>query len=395
MDTIDDLLDPFIDELVAFRHDLHRHPELAYHEKRTSEAVAARLADLPGMSIKTGVAGTGIVATLDPQKSGPCIALRADMDALPIEEQTGKPYSSTRPGVMHACGHDGHTTALLGAAMVLSRRRDSLPGPVKFLFQPAEEGGAGALQMCDHGALEDPVVSEIYGFHCWPTEEEGTVCVSEGPVMASSTGFEIKITGTGGHAALPHLCTDPVVVASHCVIALQTIVSRTVDPLEPTVVTIGEVRAGMAPNVIPHFATLRGTLRTMSDEARVRAYSRIVSLIEHTCAAFGAKAEVTNVGYYPVLQNHDVPAKTTLEAAKSIGAARIKSPVPPAMTAEDFSFYLQRVPGAFWFLGVKPPGMREYPKLHMATFDFNDEVLPVAVKMHCEIVRHFFERRST
>ncbi len=395
MRDITSLLNEALPELVAFRRDLHQHPELSYREERTAAQVLAQLQKIPGIDLRTGVAGTGIVATLAADRDGPCVALRADMDALPIEEQGTMPYRSQVVGTMHACGHDGHTTCLVGAAQVLAACVDELQGPVKFIFQPAEEGGAGGKRMCEEGALEGPDVAAIFGLHGAPDMEVGQIFLRTGPVLASADEFEIAVEGLGAHAAFPHQGIDTVYIAAQIVVALQTIVARNTDPLDSAVVTVGHIAAGSASNIIPQTARLVGTVRALSEETRQQTMARVRQIAEHTAAAFGGRAEVRFAeNGYPATHN-DARARAVAEEvvgealAETITALEREKPI---MGAEDFAFYGQRVPAFMFGLGLRPQGASSYPMLHQPDFDFNDDAIAHGVLMHVEIARRFAQK---
>jgi amidohydrolase len=397
-DRLRELIREDLPRLVELRHDLHRHPELADGEQRTSQAVQRELSTL-GVAFKAGYGknGTGVVAHLPPTDHAaagrPATALRADMDALPIEEQTGKPYASTRPGVMHACGHDGHTTILLGAARALLKI--DRPNPVTLVFQPAEEHGAGASVLCEQGALKGeagggvgPPVGRIYGLHGWPQLELGTLASRPGPLLASTDEFEVTVVGVGGHAAYPQLCRDPIVAGAAIVTAIQSLVSRTIAPFESVVCTVGQFIAGSASNIIPESARLVATLRTLSPEVRSAARERLHEIIQRTAEAHGCRAEVAWTEGYPV--THNDPAETECFfsiAADTVGAGRVQRIEHPTMGAEDFSFYGRHVPACFFLLGLKPPEAAHYPALHQPDFDFNDQAIPLGVEMMCRLAR--------
>lgn len=386
-DLFDQRLTNLLPELIAFRRDLHAHPEVGFQEHRTAGKIADWLARLPGMTMRTGVAETGIVATLGADRPGPCLAFRADMDALPMEDKCGLPHASKTPGVAHACGHDGHVACLLGAATLMAEAPDKLAGPVRFLFQPAEEGGGGARFMIEQGALENPRPAAIFGLHGWPSLPAGTVGLRSGPIMASTDAINLTIHGRGAHAAYPNRGVDPIVAASHVVAALQTVVSRQCDPTEPAVVTIGSFHAGTARNVIPDTAELKGTLRTLSERQRAASRDAIRRVVEQTAAAFGARADLELEEGYPVNVN-DAELKTFFEqiASETLGSERVHGDLAVSMGGEDFAYYIQHIPGCFWRLGVAPAdGSPGVESLHNAAFDFNDDALATGVQMHCAV----------
>jgi amidohydrolase len=382
-----------IDTVAEIRHDLHAHPELGYQETRTCAVVQAKLREL-GIEFASGLAGgTGVLGWLparghDPD-SVPTVALRADMDALPIQEATGKPYASTTPGVMHACGHDGHTSMLIGVAEALSHA-ENRPNNVLLVFQPAEEGGAGGKRMVEDGALSGKVIGRpvdmIFGQHGWTTLGLGKVATRVGPMMAATNTFTITVHGQGGHAAAPHLGIDPIVVGAHIVTALQGIASRSVDPFDSIVVTIGQVEAGVAVNVIPHTATLKGTVRTMTPETRKLAEERVKSVAQGVAQAFGARAEVEWIEGYPVTSNAPEAVARFMECAKrALGAENVSDQGLPTMGGEDFSFYGAACPACFYQLGLIPHGQGSYPSVHTPEFDFNDDALAVGIAVFCEL----------
>ena len=361
------------DTLTAWRRHLHAHPELTLHEKATAAFVQARLTEL-GVAFTPGIGGHGVVATISRGQSNRSVGLRADMDALPIAETTELPYASTNPGGMHACGHDGHTVSLLGAAALLARD-PAWSGTVHLVFQPAEEGGGGARSMIADGLFERFPMERIFGYHNWPGLDAGTVAVHDGPVMASGGRLVFTVKGHSGHAALPHLTRDPMVAAAHLLLALQTIVSRNVDPLDSAVITIGVVQAGSAANQIPGEAVMRGTMRTLRNAVRDQietAIHRVAAGVAHT---FEVEIDVAMPSGNPVTLN--TPAERDLAAEAVTGAGLpLRRDLAPAMTGEDFAWYLEQRPGAFVWIGNGPAdGGRE---LHNSNYNYNDAILPAA-----------------
>lgn len=366
-------------DLVDFRRDLHRNPELSLEESETAAKVADRLREY-GYEVKTGVGGHGVVAELTGGKPGRTIALRADMDALPIQEESGVPFVSERSGVMHACGHDAHTAMLLGAARILMAHKDELEGNVRFLFQSAEEINQGARMMITEGALEG--VDEIYGLHNLPTLAAGKVATRYGSLMGSVDRIEIALEGKGGHGAIPDQSIDPVVAASAIVMGLQTAVSREISPFDPVVVTIGSLQAGDTYNVIPHRASLVGTIRTFSPRVQASMKERITRLAGQIAEAYRCKATVTYIEMTPVLVSSDecvAHVERTVEAA--IGSSnRIEA--APTLAGEDFSLYLQQVPGCFFWLGSGPEeGADRAYGLHHPKFTIEEKCLPLGASL--------------
>jgi len=361
------------DTLAGWRRHLHAHPELSLNERNTSAFVCERLKEL-GIPFVANVGGHGVVATISRGQSNRSVGLRADMDALPITETTGLPYASTNPGVMHACGHDGHTTSLLGAAALLMRDA-SWSGTVHLVFQPAEEGGGGAKNMINDGLFTRFPMERIYGYHNWPGLDAGTVMVHDGPVMAGGGRIEITMEGLAGHAALPHLTRDPVVAAGHVLVALQSIVARNVDPLDAAVVTIGTIEGGRAANQIPSMVTMRGTQRFSRNEIRDLLTESIERVANGIAMTFGMTAKVNiSVGIGPTV-NHKGDAALAVEACQE-GGIPVRTDLRPAMTGEDFSWFLHEKPGAFVWIGNGPsePGK----DLHNDAYNFNDDILPNA-----------------
>ncbi len=364
--------------VVADRRDLHRHPELGYQETRTSALVAARLREL-GIDVRTGVGGTGVVGVLRGQAGGRTVLLRADMDALPIAEENIADYVSQNTGVMHACGHDAHTAILLGVARVLADRRRDLRGTVKFMFQPAEEGGAGAMRMIDDGVLADPPVDAAFGLHVDADRYVGQVSALPGPSNASSDRFTIVVRGKGGHAARPHQSVDPIVVGAHIITALQTIVAREVSPIEPAVVTVGSLTAGTTFNVIPDTASIKGTVRAYSEDVRSFIQERIGEIARGVAGALRASADVEYRVGYPVLVNDTTAVEFVRSTIGQVLGSDAIVDREPSMGAEDFAFVLQRVRGAFLYLGVRDRSWESPRPVHTSTFDLNEDALPVGI----------------
>ena len=382
-------------EVVAFRRDLHAHPELSRQEHETSRKVRERLQPLPGLDVLPPLMETDVVAVLNADRDGSCIAIRADMDALPIDEQTDVTHKSTVPGVMHACGHDGHTAIALGTAMVLSELRDKLPGKVKFIFQPDEENGGGGGVLCERGVLDSPKVDAAVALHGWPNDAVGSIATTVGPASAANTPIEITVCGQGAHGAYPHRGVDPIVVAAHIITALQSIVSRTLDPLDSGVVTIGQIMAGSACNVIPSECKMAGTLRFLHTEAGEQIRQRVQRIVENTAKAHGAEATVEFGPGYPPIHNDARITQHVEDAARDVvGEDNLRTGLNLSLGVEDFGFYAQRVPASMFRLGLRPKGKDTYPGLHSPMFDFNDDAIDVGIQMFCEIVSQFFASRS-
>jgi hippurate hydrolase len=359
------------ERIVALRRDIHREPELGFDTEKTAGKVLAALDGLP-LDIRTGVAENGVVATLKGEGEGPTVGLRADMDALPIHEGTGLPFASQTDGKMHACGHDGHTSMLVGAAHALSGMRDRLSGNVKFFFQPAEEGGGGGKVMVEEGVADD--VSSIFALHLWPGLPFGKVATKAGPIMAAADAFEMTVRGTGGHGAMPHLTADAIAMAAQIVTALQTVVSREVDPVEPAVLTVGEIGAGTAFNIIPETARLGGTVRTLNEDLRRTLPERIEQLARGVAQGMRGDAELDYQFSYPVTKNDEDAARRALGVARDLfGEANTLELPNPSMGAEDFAYFLEKIPGAFIWLGVG----EDVSGLHTPTFAFDEEILPL------------------
>jgi amidohydrolase len=364
-----------LDTLTEWRRHLHAHPELTLHERETSAFVQARLTEL-GVPFVAGIGGHGVVATISRGESNRSVGLRADMDALPITETSGVTHASTSPGVMHACGHDGHTTSLLGAAALLARDPDST-GTVQLVFQPAEEGGGGAKSMIADGLFQRFPMERIFGYHNWPGLEAGTVAVHDSTVMASGNRLIFTIKGHSGHAALPHMTRDPMIASAHLLLALQSIVSRNVDPLDSAVITIAMIQAGSAANQIPGEALMRGTMRTLRNAVRDQVEASIRRIAAGVAQSFDVEIDVQIPRGNLVTANS--PAERDLAAAAVAEAGLpLRRDLAAAMTGEDFSWYLEQRPGAFvWIGNGSGDGGCE---LHNSNYDFNDAILPAAAK---------------
>ncbi len=370
-------------DIVAWRHDLHEHPELLYDVHRTAATVAEKLRAFGVDEVTTGIGRTGVVGVIRGRRmdSGKVIGLRADMDALPIAEKTGKPYASTVPGMMHACGHDGHTAMLLGAARYLAETRN-FDGTAIVIFQPAEEGGGGGKAMIEDGLMERWAIDEVYGMHNLPGLPVGKFATRPGPIMASTDEFTITITGRDGHAARPHTTVDPIVVGAGMVNALQTIVSRNVDPLDAAVVSVTRFHAGTAYNVIPETAEIAGTVRCLSGAVRDLAEKRLTEIANAIAAAHGASVSLFYDRNYPVTRNDPAAVGFAATIAAEIaGAASVATDAPPMLAGEDFSYMLEQRPGAFLFIGNG-----DSAGLHNAGYDFNDEIIPFGCSYWARLV---------
>lgn len=360
----------FHEKMIEWRQDIHSHPELAYQEKRTANKVAELLREFGVDEIHEGIGGTGVVGVIK-NGNGPKIGLRADMDALPITEANQCSHVSTNEGVMHACGHDGHTTMLLGAARYLSETRN-FKGEVILIFQPAEEGFAGAKAMIDDGLFERFPVDSIYGMHNMPGLETGSIAVGPGPRMAAADNFEIKINGKGAHAAMPYQSIDPIVCGSAVVQALQSLVSRNADPRKTLVVSVTQFNSGHANNVIPDFASLAGTIRYFDKDTSEFIRKRFPKIVKDVCEAFGAEAEIDYKEGYPPTVNDIDSANFALDIAKDIAGEKATDNQPPSMGSEDFSYFLQEKPGAYAYIGNG-----DSASLHNPSYDFDDENLSI------------------
>lgn len=386
---------PYLGKLISFRRDLHAHPELKFEEFRTSDQIADYLGTL-GLKVHRGLSKTGIVATLrgngpnadDPKRA---IALRADMDALPVTEVNQFEHISRNIGRMHACGHDGHTAMLLGGATLLQAKPD-FDGTVHFIFQPGEEGGAGARIMIEEGLFEKFPAAAVFALHNWPAMPAGKMGVRVGPIMAATNRFEIRILGQGGHAAQPHNTIDPIPVACSLVTQLQTLVSRTIDPLDSAVVTVGKIESGTVENIIPNEAVIYGTCRTLKTETLNHLIAGMERMSSHVAAAHGATAKVIIKPGYPSTINHAKEARFMAEVmAATVGSKNTQDDVLPAMTAEDFSYMLEKIPGAYGFIGNGHGGLPGI-SLHNAAYDFNDDILGIGANFWDLLVRQWLKK---
>jgi hippurate hydrolase len=394
------LIDPivqFSDEIRQIRRDIHAHPELCYEEVRTAELVAAKLAEWQ-IPVKRGLGITGVVGMIKRGTSGRAVGLRADMDALPMQESNTFAHSSKHDGKMHACGHDGHTAMLLGAAHYLAQH-GTFDGTVYVIFQPAEEGGAGAQRMIDDGLFEQCPMQAVFGMHNWPGMAEGSFALREGPMMASSNEFEVTITGKGAHAAQPHKGIDPIMAAVQIAQSWQTIVTRNVSPLDSAVLSITQIHSGSATNVIPDEATLIGTVRTFKTEVLDLVEANMLRIAEHTAAAFGAQLKFHFQRNYPALVNHAKETAFCAEVLKTlVGEQNVNTQAEPTMGAEDFAFMLQAMPGCYVFIGNGDGDHRAHGhgmgpcNLHNASYDFNDALLPLGATYWVQLAQEFLKR---
>ena len=371
------------EEVTAWRRDIHEHPELQFDVHRTAGIVAEKLRAFGCDEVVTGIGKTGVVGSIKGRNtgSGKVVGLRADMDALPLTEITGLPHASKVPGKMHACGHDGHTAMLLGAAKYLAETRN-FDGTVAVIFQPAEEGGGGGREMVQDGVMDTFGVEQVYGMHNAPGIPVGAFAIRSGPVMASADRFEIQITGVGGHAAQPHDCIDPVVAGAQIVNALQTIAARNVSPIDSVVVSVTQFHAGTANNIIPQTAQLTGTIRALKNETRALAKKRFHEIVEGVAALNHCKVFIDFEDGYPVTVNHADETAFALNVAREVaGVERVMPDMPPVMGAEDFSYMLEARPGAFIFIGNGASA-----GLHHPEYDFNDSAIPFGVSYWARLV---------
>ncbi len=380
------------DWLVEIRRTLHRHPELGFEEFETSRLVSEWL-DRFGLRVERGLAKTGVVGLLEGKEPGRTVAVRADMDALPLEEANQVPYASETAGKMHACGHDAHVTILLGVARLFSSMRDRVKGNIKWIFQPAEEGGGGGKMMVEEGVLENPKVDAIFGIHVFPFLAIGKVGIYEREGMAEADRFVIKVIGKGGHAATPHVAKDPILAAGHLITQLHSIVSRDVNPLDSAVVTIGKVSGGTAFNIIPDEVELVGTVRSLNSQVREKVKSRMEEIIRGVIHSFGMDYRFEFEYGYPVLVNHLEMSKLVAAAcSEGIGEGNVEI-LKPSMGGEDFAYYLEKIPGSFFRLGCRNEEKGIIHPFHSTLFDIDEEVLPFGVEMFTRIIDRYLEMK--
>ncbi len=368
------------DWLVEIRRDLHEYPEIGMQETRTAAKVAGILKEL-GCAVRTGIGITGVVGMLEGASRERTIAIRADMDALPIQEETGLPFASKNQGAMHACGHDGHTAMALGAARILSDLREELNGGVKFIMQPAEENYGGARDLVEEGVLEDPAVDAIIALHISAGEDVGTLIIKPGPIGASADVFMISINGKGGHGSEPQGCVDPIHIAAHAITSIQTMIPRSLDARDPVVVSVCSIQGGTAFNIIPDSVHFGGTVRTLSPERQAEMPKKLEDIVRGVAATFGATFDFTYIHGAPVTANE--PGMTDLmrgTAAELWGAESVLDMGKPHMGSEDYSYYLQKVPGVMGMLGARKEGGAPYPS-HHPRFDFDERCLPLGAEL--------------
>jgi amidohydrolase len=375
----------------SHRRDFHSHPELGFHEVRTAGIVAGELNSL-GLEVHTGIAETGVVAVMQGSRPGPVILVRADMDALPIHEETGASYTSQNPGVMHACGHDGHTAILLTVARILNRHRQELSGTVKFVFQPAEEGMGGAERLIQAGVLEDPKVDICLALHVWNEQPVGWIGIASGPALAGAEIFKITVKGKGGHGASPHLAVDPLLASAHIITGLQGIVSRNVPPLKTAVVSVCTIHGGEAFNVIPPSVELTGTIRTFEPEIRSTVLEHFNQTVTSIAAGLGCQVEIEINQLTPATINQpEIAGQVAATARRLLPQSEIDARNYITMGSEDFAFILEKVPGCFFFIGSANPKKGLDASHHSPKFDFDESILPQAAGLMAAAVADFLK----
>jgi len=372
------------------RRDFHKHPEPRFQETRTAATVAQHLSEF-GLEVTTGVGGTGVVGLFRGTSPGKTLAIRADMDGLPIEEETGADYASCNPGFMHACGHDAHMAMALGAAKALALSPEPIVGQVKFIFQPAEEGGHGAREMISDGVLENPQVDTIVAAHVAPLIPFGTVGIYLREACASADSFHIKISGKGAHAAYPHLSQDPVLGGAHVITAIQSIVSRNTDPGQGLVVSVTQVQAGTATNVIPEEITIGGTIRALDNAVRQHAMIRLKELANSICQAHNLRCHVSFGDGYPIMKNHEPVSRFVAEVAEEMLGDDKVIIRQPKFGSEDFAYFLERCPGAGYELGCSNEAKGITSMLHTPQFDIDEDLLPLGVELYLRLIEKYFQ----
>lgn len=388
MENIRERIAGMKDWLVEIRRTIHQHPELMFEEQETSR-LAAEWLEKFGIQVRKGLAKTGVLGLLQGASGGKTVAIRADMDALPVEEATGASYASKVPKKMHACGHDAHVTILLGVARFFSELRDRVPGNIKWIFQPAEEGGAGGRRMTEEGALEDPKVDAIFGAHVFPDLAIGRVGIHEREGLASTDRMIVKIRGKGGHGAYPHLCRDPILAAGHLITQVHSIISRSINPLDSAVISFGKVSGGTAFNVIPDEVELLGTIRSLTPQVREELRSRLETVSEGVARSFGLEIHFTFEYGYPALVNDPEMSRLVARAcARGIGAEKVEY-LRPSMGGEDFAYYLQKVPGSLFRLGCRNEALGIVHPFHSSRFNIDEDVLPFGVEMFVRIIDEY------
>jgi amidohydrolase len=384
-----------LSQMREIRRDLHKHPELGTQEVRTSRIVADHLKHL-GLDVRTGIGGHGVVATLSPGDAGKCVALRADMDALPMEEKNAVPYASARSGVAHCCGHDAHTAILLGTASLLCKFSDRLKGSVKFVFQPSEDQApGGAIPMIADGALKNPDVDGIFSLHLNPDMPEGTVGIKSGFCTISSAEFILRLIGKGCHVASPHEGVDPVIMAAMVIMAGQTIVTRKINPLDPAILSFCTVHGGTASNIIPEEVTLTGSIRTLDPEKREALANELDQVVQGVARTSGGTHRLEIKMQYPSVFNHpELAAEFKGSAAKIVPLENVIDKQSPSMTGEDVAYFHQKVPGVHWLLGTANPALGFTHPLHSPVFDFNEEVMPLGAAIQAWCALDFLSNRQ-
>jgi len=396
---IDKEINRYLQEIIKTRRYLHMNPELGNREFETSKLVASKLLS-QGLEVKTGIAGTGVIGILRGDQPGISIGYRADMDALPIQEKNLVPYASLNTGVMHACGHDVHTAIALGTAMVLSNLKSHITGSIKFIFQPSEEGPpageeGGASLMIKEGALEDPAIKAIFGLHVWPEIDVGQVRFSSGPVLASADSFEIVIKGKSSHGARPYEGVDTIFLSSQIVVALHSAMSRTVDPMDPAVISIGKIQGGVRSNIIADEVRLAGTARTLSEVSRIRIENLIENITRGSTQPLGARYEFSYHRGSPPVYNHPELAEVMRPTLQRVLGKTHVLPLPPQMVAEDFSEFSQEIPGFYFMLGVKNPSQKNMPPLHSPEFNPDERSIATGIKLAVHLLLDCLAHRQS